>query len=84
MGIGWGIYQPDGSTGDQLLPMIYDHFEWIRRPQRLPVRVELGELPEGVDLVVGSYASVLVKTGTTGDPPPEGVEGVPSLLKALN
>ncbi len=84
MGTGWGIYQKDGSTGHQLLPKIFDHYEWVRLPQRVPVRVELGKLPEGVDLVVGSYASVLVKTGTTGDPPPAGVEGVPSLPTALN
>ena len=84
MGTGRGIYQKDGSTGQQLLPKIFDHYEWVRLPQRLPVRVELGTLPEGVDLVVGTYASVLVKTGTTGDPPPAGVEGVPSLPKALN
>jgi multidrug resistance efflux pump len=84
MGTGWGIYQKDGSTGDELLPKIFDHYEWIRRPQRVPVRVELGKLPEGVDLVVGTYASVLVKTESTGDSPPEGVEGVPSLPKALN
>ncbi len=83
MGTGWGIYQKDGSTGQQLLPKISATYEWVRQPQRVPVRVELGKLPEGVDLVVGTYASVLVKTGTTGDPAPEGVEGVPSLATAL-
>ena len=84
MGLGRGVAQKDGSTGQQLLPMIFDHYEWVRLPQRLPVRVELGELPEGVELVVGTYASVLVKTGTAGDPPPPGVEGVPLLPNALN
>ena len=41
-------------------------------------------LPEGVELVVGTHASVLVKAGTTGAAPPEAVEGVPSLPKALS
>ena len=76
-GRGWGIYQKDGSTGAELLPKISATYEWIRLPQRVPVRVELGKLPEGVELVVGTYASVLVKTGTAGDPAPEGVPPVP-------
>jgi multidrug resistance efflux pump len=83
MGTGHGIYQKDGSTGQELLPKISATYEWIRQPQRVPLRVELGKLPEGVELIVGTYASVLVMTGTTGEPPPKGVEGVPSLPSAL-
>ncbi len=62
--IGWGVYQEDGSTGEELLPEINATFEWIRLAQRIPVRIVLGELPEGVELRVGTTASVLVKTGT--------------------
>ncbi len=72
-GRGWGIYQKDGSTGEELLPKISATYEWVRLPQRVPVRVELGELPEGVKLVVGTTASVMVMTGTADDPAPEGV-----------
>ncbi|MGI9241339.1 MAG: HlyD family secretion protein, partial [Verrucomicrobiales bacterium] len=46
--LGWGIAQDDGSTGDDLLPNISPTFEWIRLAQRVPVRIHLGELPEGV------------------------------------
>jgi multidrug resistance efflux pump len=77
---GWGIYQEDGSTGEQLLPKIDPSYDWIRLAQRVPVRVELGELPEGVDLVVGTTASVLVMSGTADDPAPEGVPPVPWIL----
>ncbi len=84
MGTGWGIFQKDGSTAQELLPKISAQYEWIRQPQRVPVRVELGKLPEGVELIVGTYASVLVKTGTTGDPAPEGVAGVPPMPTALS
>ena len=77
---GWGIYQEDGSTGEQLLPKINPSYDWIRLAQRVPVRVELGELPEGVDLVVGTTGSVLVMSGTADDPAPEGVPPVPWLL----
>ncbi len=65
-GKGWGIYQSDGSTSQQLLPNISATYEWVRQPQRVPVRVEFDELPDGVELVVGTTASVQVKTGTAG------------------
>ncbi len=60
--IGWGIAQSDGSTGYNLLPTVSPTFEWIRLAQRIPVRVHLDKVPEGVDLRVGSTASVLVMT----------------------
>ena len=64
--IGWGIAQQDGSTGEDLLPSISPTFEWIRLAQRVPVRVHLGQVPDGVELRVGTTASVLVMTGTSG------------------
>ncbi len=63
--IGWGISQQDGSTGYQLLPNVNPTFEWIRLAQRIPVRIHLDEVPEGVELRVGTTCSVLVKTGTS-------------------
>ena len=63
--LGWGIAQSDGSTGFDLLPTVSPTFEWIRLAQRVPVRVHLKELPEGVELRVGTTGSVLVKTGTS-------------------
>jgi multidrug resistance efflux pump len=63
--LGWGIAQQDGSTGFELLPTISPTFEWIRLAQRVPVRIHLGELPDGVDLRVGTTASVMVRTGSS-------------------
>ncbi len=63
-GKGWGIFQEDGSTGQQLLPKISAPYVWIRQPYRVPVRIEFDELPEGVELVVGATATVQVFTGT--------------------
>ena len=60
--IGWGIAQSDGSTGYNLLPNVSPTFEWIRLAQRIPVRIHLDKLPEGVELRIGTTASVLVKT----------------------
>jgi multidrug resistance efflux pump len=62
--IGWGISQQDGSTGFELLPTISPTFEWIRLAQRVPVRIHMDSVPEGVALRVGTTGSVLVKTGS--------------------
>jgi len=64
--MGWGIAQDDGSTGADLLPTVNPTFEWIRLAQRVPVRIHLDSIPDGVDLRVGTTASVLVRTGTAG------------------
>jgi len=64
--IGWGIAQQDGSTGYELLPSISPTFEWIRLAQRVPVRIKLSDVPEGIDLRVGTTCSVLVMTGAAG------------------
>ena len=61
--INWGIAQDDGSTGEFLLPNVEPTFQWIRLAQRIPVRVHLDKLPEGVLLRIGMTASVLVMTG---------------------
>ena len=61
--LGWGTAQSDGSTGYNLLPNISPTFEWIRLAQRVPVKIRLDPLPEGINLRMGSTASVLVETG---------------------
>ena len=62
--LGWGIAQEDGSTGFELLPNVSPTFEWIRLAQRVPVRIHLTKIPEGVELRVGTTGSVLVRTGS--------------------
>lgn len=58
--LGWGIAQRNGSTGIDLLPNVSPSFDWIRLAQRIPVIVRLGKLPEGVELRVGTTATVIV------------------------
>ena len=77
---GWGVFQKDGATGQELLPYISATFEWIRLAQRVPVRVEIDKLPDGVELVVGTTGTVLVLKGTAGT---ENVASVPAAPKAL-
>ncbi|MEY2608377.1 MAG: hypothetical protein QOH31_6231 [Verrucomicrobiota bacterium] len=56
--IGWGIYVQDGSGSDTtgLLPSINQTVDWVRLPQRFPVRIQvLGKPP--VPLRIGQTVS---------------------------
>jgi len=79
--VGWGIAQEDGSTGYNLLPNISPTFEWIRLAQRIPVRVHLVNVPEDIELRVGTTCSVLVMTGTSGSETEKPPVGVPRALQ---
>ncbi len=79
--LGWGIALKNGSTGFELLPTVSPTFEWIRLAQRVPVRIHLSTIPEGVALRVGTTASVLVMTGTKVDGHDRPVPPVPSALQ---
>jgi len=61
-----GIAKQDGSTGFNLLPSVSPTFEWIRLAQRVPVRIHFDAIPDGMNLRVGTTASLLVMTGTAG------------------
>jgi multidrug resistance efflux pump len=78
--LGWGISPDDGTTGWQLLPEISATFEWIRLAQRVPVRIELVNVPNEVALRVGTTASVVVLTGTQDA---DGSDPVPALPRPL-
>jgi len=60
--MGWGIAQQDGAPAADLLPAINPSFDWIRLAQRVPVRIRLTNVPEEVELRVGTTASVFVMT----------------------
>ena len=56
----WGIFVQDGSTaGDQLLPNVPQTIDWVRLPNRFPVRVDITGKPP-VPLRIGQTASVSV------------------------
>ena len=42
------------------LPDVEPTFSWVRLAQRVPVRIHIDKLPEGVELVSGLSASVAV------------------------
>lgn len=57
-GIARAIANPD--TEATLLSAVDPSFSWIRLAQRIPVRIRLGDLPEGVELSSGMSATVVV------------------------
>jgi RND family efflux transporter MFP subunit len=79
--LGWGIAQQDGSTAQNLLPSINPTFEWIRLAQRVPVRIHIEEPPDGVQLRVGTTASVLVYAGSAGQASKAPVQSAPGILQ---
>ena len=79
--LGWGIAQQDGSTGFELLPNVSPTFEWIRLAQRVPVRIHLAELPDGIELRVGTTCSVMVMTGSAHSDDDRSVPPAPSALQ---
>jgi multidrug resistance efflux pump len=79
--VNWGISQSDGSTGFELLPTVSPTFEWIRLAQRIPVRIHITELPDGVELRVGNTCTVLVRSGTADEEPANSVPPIPELLQ---
>ncbi|MEO6054747.1 MAG: HlyD family secretion protein [Chthoniobacterales bacterium] len=57
--IGWGIFISNGST-NELLPQVYQTIDWVRLPQRFPVRIHITGKPP-VPLRIGQTASVSVE-----------------------
>ncbi len=60
--IALGIADRDRSTGSDLLPNVNPAFNWVRLAQRIPVRVKIDKVPQGVRLVAGQTATVAVDT----------------------
>ena len=58
--ISMGIVDRDRSTSANLLPNVNPNFNWVRLAQRIPVRIHIDQVPEGVRLVAGQTATVEV------------------------
>ncbi len=59
--VGWGIFLQDGSTVD-LLPVVSQTIDWVRLPNRFPVRIRVTGTPP-VPLRIGQTVSVAVQEG---------------------
>ena len=58
--IGRGIDDSNDETGGLGLPDVNPTFSWVRLAQRVPVRIQLDKIPEGIELVAGLSASVSI------------------------
>lgn len=55
-----GINDSERTNSSNLLPSVNPTFTWVRLAQRIPVRVKLLNVPNGVPLIVGRSATVTV------------------------
>ncbi|MHC4938407.1 MAG: HlyD family secretion protein [Planctomycetota bacterium] len=61
--IGLAINPPNIASLDgpsAIVPQVQPTFEWIRLAQRVPVRIKLTKVPDGVPLIAGTTASVAI------------------------
>ncbi len=56
-----GIVDRDNQTGDRLLANVNPVFTWVRLAQRVPVRIAIDAVPDGVHLAAGMTATVTLK-----------------------
>ena len=69
--IGRGIADANQQADAQGLPSVAPSFSWVRLAQRIPVRVEFGQLPQNLVLAAGMTGSIEV-AAPGGDRPPQG------------
>jgi multidrug resistance efflux pump len=60
-----GITDRDNPTGPELLANVNPTFEWVRLAQRIPVRIHIDDIPDGILISSGMTCTVVVQT-----PPP--------------
>jgi multidrug resistance efflux pump len=61
---GYAVNPPNVADTDgvgNLVPQVEPTFDWIRLPQRVPVRIRLEDVPEDIQLVSGMTASVAIR-----------------------
>ncbi|WP_176041988.1 biotin/lipoyl-binding protein [Burkholderia stabilis] len=58
--IGRGIADENGTLDELGLPAVNPTFSWVRLAQRIPVRIEIDQVPAGVLLAAGMTCSVEV------------------------
>jgi multidrug resistance efflux pump len=68
--IAGGIEDRERSAGSNLLANINPTFSWVRLAQRIPVRIVLDPLPDGVSLISGRTATVAIAASRDAPPSP--------------
>jgi len=55
-----GIYDRDNPQSRELIADVNPTFNWVRLAQRVPVRIHLDEVPDGMTLAAGTTCTVIV------------------------
>jgi len=66
------ITDRDNLTGQELLSSVNPTFNWVRLAQRVPVRIHIDEVPDGVLLTAGMTCTVIVRPARAGGRAPAG------------
>jgi RND family efflux transporter MFP subunit len=61
-GVARGINVPNAQPNQAGLASVNPIFTWVRLAQRVPVRIQIDQVPDGVRLVVGMTATVQIDT----------------------
>lgn len=56
-----GVTDRDNATGQELLSNVNPVFNWVRLAQRVPVRVQIDSIPDGLMLSAGMTCTVIVR-----------------------
>jgi RND family efflux transporter MFP subunit len=56
-----GIYDRDNPASRDLVADVNPTFNWVRLAQRVPVRIHIDEVPDGMVLAAGTTCTVVVK-----------------------
>jgi multidrug resistance efflux pump len=73
--ISHGITDPDNASGPELLANVNPTFEWVRLAQRIPTRIHIDDVPEGVRISSGMTCTVVVAA-------PAREWAIPSLIRS--
>jgi multidrug resistance efflux pump len=55
-----GISTPNATVGPQGLPTVEAVYTWVRLAQRIPVRIKIDRVPDGITLSAGMTATVII------------------------
>ena len=53
------VASTEGEMG--VVPQIQPTFDWVRLAQRVPVRIRLNDVPENIQLISGTTASISIE-----------------------
>lgn len=66
-GISRGIADRDNPISRELLADVNPTFNWVRLAQRVPVRIHIDEVPDGLILSAGTTCTVVITPATKAD-----------------